>query len=375
MEDLMMPNYSNQPRILFVTAEAAFTPEWTGSRPEFIRANSEGFGDFPVKLISVLLDLPADVHVAQPDYRKIFAMLSRNKQTNSGIKLPIDRAHLAEDSAFFHSNPVYCNAEWENIRISLSFQREVINQIVPRVEPDLIHCHDWMTGLIPAMAKHWGIPCLFTVRSLCSAKCPLSRIEDRGIDGAAFWQNLFYDRYPGNYEETRDTNPLDFLLSGILAAIYVSTTSFTLMSEIFEGRRGFFYSSLRQVLAQKWNAGCACVIPGASNPPSGPVGHEKLHADCGHNDQEFGTQKKYRVMTQRPFSFDDRSTAQRYIDLYETILQRPLVALEPKKAPTIMKNGRTSISDGQAIPYRKTRSTQSDRIPTEWISTPAMAPI
>jgi starch synthase len=75
MEDLMMPNYSNQPRILFVTAEAAFTPEWTGSRPEFIRANSEGFGDFPVKLISVLLDLPADVHVAQPDYRKIFAML------------------------------------------------------------------------------------------------------------------------------------------------------------------------------------------------------------------------------------------------------------------------------------------------------------
>jgi hypothetical protein len=169
---------------------------------------------------------------------------------------------------------------------------------------------------------------------------------------------------------------LDFLLSGILAARYISTTSFTLMSEIFEDRSGgFFYSPLRQVLAQKWNAGCACIIPGSSNPPSNPAGHEKLHADCGQNDQESGTQKQYHLMTQRPFSFDDRSTAHRYIDLYETILQRPLVAPEPKKAPTIMKNGHTRISGDQAIPYRKTRSTQSDRIPNEWISTPALVPI
>ena len=99
----MMPNPSNQPCILFVTPEAVFTPQWTESRPEFVSAHPEGFGDFPVKLIRALLDLTADVHVAQPDYRKIFAMSSRNAQTNSGIKLPIDRAHLAEDRAFFYS--------------------------------------------------------------------------------------------------------------------------------------------------------------------------------------------------------------------------------------------------------------------------------
>jgi starch synthase/alpha-amylase len=232
-----------------------------------------------------------------------------------------------------------------------------------------------MTGLIPAMAKHWGIPCLFTVRSLGSAKSPLSRIEDRGIDGAAFWQYLFYDRYPGGYEETRDTNPLDFLLSGILAARHVSTTSFTLMSEIFEGRSDFFNSPLRQVLAQKWNAGRACVIPGSCNPPCNPAGHEKLYADCGHNDQESGMQKKDHALTQRPFSFDERSTAQRYIDLYETILQRPLVAPKPKKAPTMMKDSHIRIADGQAIPYRRAQSKQPDRIPHERISTPAMAPI
>ena len=80
-------------------------------------------------------------------------------------------------------------------------------------------------------------------------------------------------------------------------------------------------------------------------------------------------------MRQRPFSFADRSAAQRYVDLYETILQRPLVAQEPKEAPKMMKNSHTGISDGQAVPYRKAQSKQPHRIPHEQISTPAMVPI
>jgi hypothetical protein len=196
-----------------------------------------------------------------------------------------------------------------------------------------------------------------------------------GIDAAVFWWRLFFDRFPGDYEETRDTNPLDFLLSGVLAAHYVSTPSFTLMSEIFESRSEFYNSPLRQVLAQKWNTGCAGVIPDSSKPRFDPASPEKLLDGFGSNDQEAGTQKKNHVIRQRPFSFDERSTAQRYIDLYETILQRPLVAPEPKKVPTIMKNDRTRISDGQAIPHRMAQSKQPDQIPNERISTPVMVPI
>jgi starch synthase/alpha-amylase len=232
-----------------------------------------------------------------------------------------------------------------------------------------------MTGMIPAMAKHWGIPCLFTVQSRRSAKSLLASIEDRGIDGAAFWQHLFYDRYPCSYEETRDTNPLDFLLSGILAARHVSTTSFALMSETFEARSEFVYSPLRNVLAQKWNAGCVAIIPGYSNPPRNPAGHERQYDDCGSNDQEVGAPKKNHVMKQRSFIFDDQSTAQRYIDLYETIVQRPLVVPEPKKAPPMMKKSVTRVSEGLSMPYRRVRKTQSDRISNQRISAPAMVPI
>ena len=60
--------------------------------------------------------------------------------------MPDDRIHLAQDRAFFYLNRVYSAYGRENLKLSLAFQREVINNIVPRVRPDLIHCNDWMTG-------------------------------------------------------------------------------------------------------------------------------------------------------------------------------------------------------------------------------------
>ena len=72
----------------------------------------------------------------------------------------------------------------ENIKIALAFQREIINNILPHVRPDLIHCNDWMTGLIPAAARQMGIPCLFTIHNIHTVETLLDYIEDRGIDAA-----------------------------------------------------------------------------------------------------------------------------------------------------------------------------------------------
>ncbi|MFO7685186.1 MAG: glycogen/starch synthase [Desulfobacterales bacterium] len=99
--------------------------------------------------------------------------------------------------------------------MALVFQREVINNIIPRVAPDLIHCHDWMTGLIPAMARRTGIPCLFTVHNIHSMKTTLNVIEERGIDVASFWDGLYYERMPQGYEEGRYGNPIELLTRGV----------------------------------------------------------------------------------------------------------------------------------------------------------------
>ena len=107
------------------------------------------------------------------------------------------------------------NRDGENVKISIALQREIIHHLIPMIEPDLIHCHDWMTGLIPAAARCMGIPCLFTVYDIRTKQIPLWRIEDMGIDTASFWESLFYHRMPNYYEETREVNPVDLLLSGI----------------------------------------------------------------------------------------------------------------------------------------------------------------
>ena len=365
-----MPNSPTQPRILFVTAEVAFVPARAGNRPDYIGACSGCFGDFLAELITDLLNLGVDVHIAQPDYRKIFEILSRNEQVNPNLKLPSDRVHLAEDRAFFYSKPIKSNYEWENIEISLDFQREVINQIAPRVQPDLIHCHDWMTGLIPAVAGEDERACLFTIQNADSAKSLLSDVEDRGIDAAAFWRRLFYDRFPGNYEDTRVTNPLDLLLSGILAAHQVDIANFQLLPNIVKGRSKIINGCLRQLLAQKYDTGCACATAGIPEPSVNAVPDKKHYCNNGSNEQHAGKQKNERAMGRSVNSFKNYETAYRYVDLYERILQRPLVIAEKKTAGAINENGLTKASDGQTVSYRKERNTNSHVLFNEQISTP-----
>jgi hypothetical protein len=44
--------FSNQPRILFVTTEAAFAAKLTGGCPEFTNAFTDGYSDLQVKMLS-----------------------------------------------------------------------------------------------------------------------------------------------------------------------------------------------------------------------------------------------------------------------------------------------------------------------------------
>jgi hypothetical protein len=157
----MTPKQKN-PRVLIVTPEVTYLPDRMGNLANFLTAKAGGLADVSAALISALFNQGADVHVALPDYRAIFkdrlAPYLKKEQRTLRQVMPDDRIHLAEDRNFFYLNRVYSNYGGENARIALAFQREVINNIVPRVRPDLIHCNDWMTGLIPAMARQMGSP-------------------------------------------------------------------------------------------------------------------------------------------------------------------------------------------------------------------------
>ncbi|SCY29836.1 glycogen synthase [Desulfoluna spongiiphila] len=276
-----MPTSRNKtPRVLIVTPEITYLPAGMGEGADKMHAKAGGLADVSSSLIRALYEQGGDVHVTLPNYRAIFRDQLRNDfdEEVDRIRNSItsDRIHLAEDRAFFYLDQIYSGYNGEDVKISLAFQREVINHVIPRVKPDLIHCNDWMTGLIPAMARRAGIPCLFTLHNVHSRETVMATIEDRGIDTAEFWQHLYFTRPPGNYEASRDTIPVDYLVSGVFASHYVNTVSPTFFQEIVGGGHEMVAPPLRQELANKWHAGCAAGILNAPDDTCDPETDEFL---------------------------------------------------------------------------------------------------
>ena len=263
------------PRILIVTPEITYLPSGMGNMANRMSAKAGGLADVSASLVSSLFELGADVHVALPHYRRMFNveighLISEELRVYQS-KLPEDRIHLAEDRIFYYRTQIYSGDNNESPQIALAFQREVINNIIPLVKPDLIHCNDWMTGLIPGLARRLDIPCLFTLHNIHTRELWLAEIEDHGIDAAEFWPYLFYVRPPWNYEETRASNRVDFLASGIFGAHFINTVSPTFLNEIVEGYHDFIPCNVRSEVANKHRAGCAVGIlnaPDSSFDPS-----------------------------------------------------------------------------------------------------------
>jgi starch synthase len=281
-------------RVLIVTPEVARLPIGPGHSSGFLNARAGRLGDQTALLIRALQLHGVDVHVTLPDYRAIFndglpPQLLRRPGPMRNCP-PGERIHLAQDRAFFYLNRIYGENAFETLRISLAFQREVINNIIPRVQPDLIHCHDWITGLLPAMSREQGIPCVFTLHGVHSAKCFLAAIEDQGIDAERFWQHLYFDRFPAGYEAVRASVPVDLLTSGIFAADAVTTVGEACLSDALKGRPNEIGPELGGVLRNKWRAGRVVGIAPAPDPDCHPSVDDSLIANYGADNYVRGKQ-------------------------------------------------------------------------------------
>lgn len=266
--------FDRNPRILMVTPEITYLPSEMGSMARHIRAKTGGLADVSASLVAALFELGADVHVALPHYRRMFnvdvgALINSELRVYKQV-LPDSRVHLAQDRVFYYRGEVYGHHHVESRRIALAFQREVMNNILPKVNPDLIHCNDWLTGLLPAFARRLGIPALLTVHNIHTYEMTLEQIEDSGIDAAEFWRYLYFTRMPGSYEATRSTNPVDLLASGIFAAHFVNTVSPRFLDEICEGKHSLIPRSVRSELAQKRSSDCAFGILNAPDSSYNP---------------------------------------------------------------------------------------------------------
>jgi ADP-glucose type glycogen/starch synthase len=209
------------------------------------------------------------------------------------------RIHLAQDRVFYYRDRVYGSYVEDGIQVSLAFQREVINNILPKVDPDLVHCNDWMTGLIPAMSRRLNIPCLFTVHNVHTQMLTLERIEGAGIDAADFWPYLYYDRLPAGYAQTRSGNPVDLLASGVFSAHFINTVSPSFLQEVVEGRHHFVTAPIQREIAAKYHAGCAAGILNAPDPDYDPVTDPALVARYGPEDHADAKRRNKEALQER----------------------------------------------------------------------------
>jgi len=281
-------NKSSNPRILIVTPEITYLPAGMGNMTQRMSAKAGGLADVSASLVSALFNLGADVHVAMPNYRKLFQgdvfNLHEKELKKYHEVLPEDHIHLAEDRIFYYRDRVYSNQSDEAMRIAMVFQREVINHIVPKARPDLIHCNDWMTALIPGMARRRGIKSLFTVHNIHTRQVSLAQAEETGIDAAEFWMNLYFSENPGGYDHARSNVAVDLLSSGIFASHFINTVSPRFLWEIVEGWHPVVPWSVRQEIRNKYHAGCASGILNAPDASYSPETDDALVRNFTHKD-------------------------------------------------------------------------------------------
>ncbi|MBS3740974.1 MAG: glycogen/starch synthase [Candidatus Cloacimonetes bacterium] len=232
-----------KPKILLCTPEITELPQGMGNAANIITAKGGGLGDITASLIKYLNDKNEyELHIVLPKYDKSIqkiADLHSQQIDRMAVVLAGRGIHLVNDSAFSYINTPYEHSSIHTpLRRSLVFQRYIINNLLDYLQPDVVHCNDWMTGLIPAAARSKGIKSLFTLHNIFTEKQSLKDIELSGIKPMDFTDWLYFEEYPdleNNWQYHFENNQVDFTASAILASDCFNTVSENFLKELVAG--------------------------------------------------------------------------------------------------------------------------------------------
>lgn len=242
-----------------------------GNAANYIRAKGGGLGDISAGLIRYLFDHDGfELHVALPQYDSKIRHMAHLTFREIDLLAPLLHRrgiHLVSDSAFSHLAEIYDESEGHpRVQRAEAFQRHIINHLLDELQPDVVHCNDWMTGLVPAAARAKGIKSLFTLHNIFTEYDTPQNIDRTGIDIRRFMDLLYFQDYPHDDTRTWEQNRVDFTASGLLAADIINTVSESFLAEIVDGAfEEIIPTALRTVIRDKHARGQAL---GILNAPS-----------------------------------------------------------------------------------------------------------
>lgn len=255
-------------KILFATAEAV----------PFIKTG--GLGDVAYSLPKALQKEKLDIRVILPKYSKISAALLE-KQKHLGHKeiwvahhneyVGIDSVeyegltyYFVDNERYFKRNNIY--GEFDDCERFLFFTKAIVETMdITGFKPDIIHCNDWQTGLLPIYLKERKIRdvrTIFTIHNLRYQGFFFNNVIESLLE---------IDRYQYYHEDgIKYYDMISCLKAGVVYSDYVTTVSQSYAEEIKtpefgEGLHGLF---------QKFDYRLAGVVNGLDGD-SYPVPKEK----------------------------------------------------------------------------------------------------
>ena len=214
-------------------------------------AKTGGLADVAGALPAALARLGLDVTLVIPAYREALSKGLPIEPTGIEFEVPIGtrrplakilQCRLPESAAtvllvandeFFDRDTLYGGAEDypDNAQRFIFFSRAAIELACRQAAPfDLIHCHDWQTGLVPAYQKllYGSWPAVAHARTLMT-------IHNMAYQGTFWhWDMLLtgIDWKYFNWQQMEFHNQLNLLKTGLVFADAVSTVSPTYAREI-----------------------------------------------------------------------------------------------------------------------------------------------
>ena len=311
-------------RILFVASEA------------FPLFKVGGLADVTSSLSAALRDLGHEPSIVLPGYRGIKARFqdAHEKTITVTVGARSERAtiretvlsegipaYLVENDDYFGTEDVYTQDDLRRFMFfSLSIP-EVISQLDLR--PDVVHCHDWHTALIPLLLKRAGmqIPVAFTIHNLA-----YQGAFDEGFLQGYGLSSTWEEHIPLGALRAG----LNFLSQGILQADVLTTVSPTYASEILTTDSSETMRELLQYRRHDLHG----IVNGIDHDEFNPATDPNLKSNYDSATVERRAANKLAVQTEGGLSRDpgiplfgmvSRLEEQKGIDLVLRVIE-PLVA-------------------------------------------------
>jgi starch synthase len=214
-----MTSVNSSLRVMFVSPEIARIPDTMGPQAPCVRIKTGGLSEFSAALIDDLWRAGLDLHLALP-------WSGPGPPPALPSNGSASRIHIIQGGLAWKNKAAYAACPEGIFR----FQKTIIQKVLPQVRPDIVHCNDYMTGLIVAGARHLRIPSLFTIHNIHSHKTADENLAAFGLNDSISRQNLANE--PDYRWLLGNPFPRNMLAGAILAANHVNTVSPTFLTEL-----------------------------------------------------------------------------------------------------------------------------------------------